>query len=356
MDLIDHEVPATRAARPFTMDGHQDALFYAQAYGGTAVFDAGGPTAQLDLPGLRAGEVDAALWAVFGHAEQQEPYDPATAIAETDTLLDGYRAWVAGNPAYRLLYDAADVQELAQRHAATTAGDPTELSEAGPYHASEPEPFGVLLHCEGARGIAGVTHLEALHARGLRSVGLTWNGANAYATGAHGDPATPLTAAGKELVGALNRLHMMVDGAHLNRQGLWDLLETSTAPIAVTHTGCAALHADPRNLQDDQIRAVAAAGGVIGVFMVNMFLAPTGSAVTLDTLLAHYDHLLELVGPDHVTLGSDYGGVSSGLPAGLERSANLPRLYAAFAARGYSAETIAAIRGGNYLRLLSAVL
>jgi len=325
----------------FVMDGHQDALYYATMHGGTARFDAGWAGAQLDLPGLRAGGVDAAFWAIFGAGEVRPAHDPAACAAEVDTLLADYRAWIDGNPAYRLIGDAADLAALADAAHETTAA---------------PRPLGVLLHCEGARGIAGLEHLAALHARGLRSVGLTWNEANAYATGAHGDPATGLTPAGHDLVRTLNRLHMVVDAAHLNRQGLWDLLNVATAPVLVTHTGCAALHADPRNISDDQIRAIAAGGGLLGIFLVNSFLAPAGAPVTVATVLAHYDHLLDLVGPDHVALGTDYGGVSSGLPAGLATAADLPRLMAACAAHGYSAATIQALCGGNYRRVLATIL
>ncbi|MDQ2809697.1 MAG: dipeptidase [Chloroflexota bacterium] len=335
-----HEGNPTGFRNPqFVMDGHQDALFYAAAYGGTARFDAGWAGAQLDLPGLRAGGVDAAFWAIFGVGEVRPIHDSVACAAEVDALLAGYRAWIDGNPAYRLIGDAAELEALATAAA-----------------ADAPRPLGVLLHCEGARGIAGLDHLAALHAGGLRSVGLTWNEANAYATGAHGDPATGLTPAGRDLVRALNGLHMAVDAAHLNRQGLWDLLDVATAPVLVTHTGCAALHRDPRNISDDQIRAVAATGGLLGIFLVNSFLAPAGAPVTVATVLAHYDHLLDLVGPDHLALGTDYGGVSSGLPAGLTTVGDLPRLLAAFAAHGYSAATIQAICGGNYRRVLATIL
>jgi membrane dipeptidase len=324
----------------FVMDGHQDALYYAGHNGGTARFDAGWAEAQLDLPSLRASRVAASFWAIFGEGEIRPEHDAPACVAETDRLMAGYRAWIESRPAeYQLLLTAADLDAL-----------------AGAVEAGETAPFGVLLHCEGARGIGGPDHLAALHAQGLRSLGLTWNHANAYATGATGDPAVGLTPAGRDLVRTLNELHMAIDAAHLNRQGVWDLLETTTAPVLVTHTGCAALYDYPRNIADDQIKAVAAGGGVIGVFMANIFLAAAGTPVTLDTLLAHYDHLLDLVGPDHVALGTDFGGVSSGTPKGVEITRDLPRLLDAFAARGYPPETIRAICGGNYRRVLGQIL
>jgi membrane dipeptidase len=326
---------------PFTMDGHQDAVYYARHLGGTERFDAGVAEAQLDLPGLRAGQVDASFWAIFGEGEVRPEHDLVACVAEVDDLLARYRAWLADHPAYTLMLNASDLATVAS--AATGA-------------QTEPAPFGVLLHLEGARGLSGPVHLHELHAGGLRSLGLTWNHANDYATGAHGDPETPLTPAGRELIAELNRLRMVIDGAHLNRRGLWDVLELSSAPVLVTHTACAALNPNPRNLQDDQIKAIAASGGVIGVFYANMFLAPTGTPVTIDTVLAHYDHLLEVAGPEHVALGTDLGGISSGTPEGLAHIGDLPALYAAFRAHGYSDETIAAIRGGNYLRVVSEII
>ncbi|MGI8588384.1 MAG: dipeptidase [Chloroflexia bacterium] len=326
----------TYMPHPFTMDGHQDAIYYAAAHGGTAAFDAGWEGAQLDLPNLRAGEVDASFWAIFGVGEMLDEHEPAACADEVDELMARYLAWVGGNPEYRLILDASDLRSTA------AAG-----GEAA---------FGVLLHCEGARGIAGPEHLGALHEAGLRSLGLTWNRSNAYATGVFGDPGEALTPEGFALVRELNSLRMVIDGAHLNRRGLWNVLETSTSPVIVTHTACAALCPNPRNLEDDQIGAVAASGGLIGVFYANDFLAPHGTPVTLDTLVAHYDHLLEVAGPEHVALGTDYGGIGEGLPPGLEQVGNLPRLYTAIAERGYSAETIAALRGGNYLRVLGEIL
>jgi membrane dipeptidase len=336
--MIDEAHPAPH---PFTLDGHEDAYLYAQMIGGPDAFDAGVPDAQLDLPGLRAAEVDAAFWAIFVEGEEAEIPDGPACADQVDEMLAGYRAWIDDSPHYHLVRRFADLEALAaaDRDAHT--------------------PLGVLLHCEGARGIAGPAHLYALHADGLRSVGLTWNGANRYATGAEGDPDRGLTAAGRELVRELNRLNMMIDASHLNARCFWDVLDLSTSPVVVTHAACAALYPHPRNLTDDQIRAVAAQGGLIGVFYANVYLAPEDSPADIGTVLAHYDHLLDIAGPDHVALGSDFGGLpddETEIPAGLEQVGYLPRLYAGLAALGCSPATLAAIRGGNYLRVLGEIL
>jgi membrane dipeptidase len=261
--------------------------------------------------------------------------DPAAAGAEVDALLAGYAAWVDPGGPLCAIRSAPDLEALA---------------------ADGDRPFGVIIHCEGARGIRDLDHLHRLHAQGLRSVGLTWNHANAYAAGALEDPERGLSAAGRALVRELEALHMVIDAAHLNRQGFDDLLATAKGPVVVTHTACAALFPHPRCVTDDQIRAIAERDGVIGVFYANKFLAPAGARVTIDTVIDHYDHLVAVAGIAHVALGTDFGGIESGLPERLTGPAALPLLYARLAERGYSAADIAALRGGNYRRVLGRIL
>jgi membrane dipeptidase len=331
---------ASPASHPFTMDGHIDALYYAQAHGGGDSFLSSDESAQAGLRGLRRGQIDAAFFAIFPQAEIPVEHDPAAAAIEVDALMAGYSAWVAAGDPMRAIRSAADLEQIAG---------------AGENRDPAP-PFGVLIHCEGARGIRDLAHLHQLHVQGLRSVGLTWNHGNAYAWGAEEDPDAGLTGAGRELVRALDALHMVIDAAHLNRQGFTDLLALAQGPVVVTHTACAALFPHPRCVTDDQIRAIAERDGLLGVFYANKFLAPAGARVTIDTVLDHYEHLIEVAGVAHVALGTDFGGIDSGLPEHLTRAADLPNLFAGFAARGYSAADIAAIRGGNYRRVLGQIL
>ena len=250
--------------------------------------------------------------------------------------MAGYARWVTPGTLLRAIHRATDMEALAA--------------------AQDERPFGIIIHCEGARGIRDLDHLHRLHAQGLRSVGLTWNHANAYAAGALEDPDRGLTPAGRDLVRELEALHMVIDAAHLNRQGFDDLLATAHGPIVVTHTACAALFPHPRCVTDDQIRAVAARDGLLGVFYANKFLAPEGTRVTIDTVIDHYDHLVEIAGIEHIALGTDFGGIDSGMPEHLTIPAELPNLFARMAERGYSAADIAALRGGNYLRVLRRIL
>src|SRR4051812_1394988 len=158
------------------MDGHNDALYYARLSGGTERFDQVFEGAQLSLPALRAGGVDACFFAIFGFEEETEEHHPAPAAAEVDEMIAAFLAWLNGSPEYRLILSAADLNAV--------AGSATVASH----------PFGVLLHLEGTRGVRDLDHLRRLYEQGLRSVGLTWNYPNAYATGARGDPEAGLTA------------------------------------------------------------------------------------------------------------------------------------------------------------------
>jgi membrane dipeptidase len=322
---------------PFTVDGHIDAIYYALAHGGADAFFTADASAQASLAGLRQGGVDAAFFAIFGHGEQPETADLAACIAETDALLDHYVAWTAAGAPLRAIRVARDLEDLAGQ-------------DGGP------RPFGVIIHIEGTRGIRDLDHLQRLHAGGLRSVGLTWNYRNPYAAGALESPDAGLTPAGRDLVRELEALHMVMDAAHLNRQGFADLLDTARGPVVVTHTACAARFPHPRCMTDDQIRAIAERDGVMGIFYANKFLAPAGARVTIDTVIDHYDHLIAVAGIEHVALGTDFGGIDSGMPEHLTIPAELPNLFARMAERGYTAADIAALRGGNYRRVLGRIL
>jgi membrane dipeptidase len=331
------ETSAPAAVHPFTVDGHIDAIYYAMAHGGPEAFFTADATAQASLAGLRQGGVDAAFFAIFGAGEQPEAHDPDACADETDQIMGAYAGWVAAGAPLRAIRAAHDLDALAA----------LPLKE---------RPFGVIIHSEGTRGIRDLDHLHRLHAQGLRSVGLTWNYRNAYAAGALESPDAGLTAAGRDLVRELEALHMVLDAAHLNHQGFSDLLDTAHGPVIVTHTACAALFPHPRCVTDDQIRAIAERDGLLGIFFANKFLAPAGARVTIDTVIDHYDHLIAVAGIEHVALGTDFGGIDSGLPENLTIPADLPNLYARLTERGYSATDIAALRGGNYRRVLGHIL
>jgi membrane dipeptidase len=225
----------------------------------------------------------------------------------------------------------------------------------------QPGRVNAIVHFEGAEPIApDLSDLDDWVARGLRSVGITWSRANAFAEGVpFRFPSTPdtgpgLTAAGFDLVHACNFHGLLVDVSHLNEAGFWDVARVSQAPIVATHSNAHALSPSSRNLTDRQIDAIAESGGLVGINFAPMFLTEDGDwDVGLDAIVRHVDYIASRVGADHVAFGSDFEGAP--MPADLEGVSGLPRLVEAVAGAGYDEAAIAKITHGNWLRVLDDV-
>lgn len=238
------------------------------------------------------------------------------------------------------------------------------------------DQVGLVLHLEGVKPLlaAGVRQVPSLLRNffrlGLRSAQLTWNGRNDAADGVGVPEPGGLTALGRELVGELERLGVLIDVSHLAEPGFWDLAEIASRPFVASHANAYALRPHPRNLRDDQIRAIAERGGCVGVCFLPAFI---DEEATLERLLDHVDHIAGLagvdalaVGPDYTefaadlmdtgdTQGIDYGPVLA-FPEGLRRVETLPVFTAGLLSRGYSEKDAARILGGNVLRVLRQAL
>jgi membrane dipeptidase len=219
-----------------------------------------------------------------------------------------------------------------------------------------------IVHLEGAEPIApDLSNLEEWRARGLRSIGLVWSRPNAFAEGvpfrfpASPDTGPGLTAAGRQLVAACNRLGILVDLSHLNEAGFWDVQRISDAPLVATHSNAHALCAATRNLTDEQLDAIHDSGGVVGVNFAVGFLREDGhndAGTPITEIVRHVDYLAERMGIDHVAFGSDFDGAL--MPEELGGVAGLPKLVAALGAAGYDDDAVAKITHGNWLRVLDA--
>lgn len=216
-------------------------------------------------------------------------------------------------------------------------------------------------HFEGAEAlVGGPPSLELYHRAGLRSLGIVWSRPNQYGYGVPFDfPGSPdtgpgLTVAGRELVAECNRLSVMIDLSHLNARGFWDVAELSSAPLVATHSNAHAICPTPRNLTDEQLDAIRASDGMVGLNFAVGFLREDGrrdSDTPLDTMVRHIDHLVERLGVDRVGLGSDFDGAL--IPDAIGDASGLPRLLEALDSHGYSESDLEKIAHGNWLALLA---
>lgn len=214
----------------------------------------------------------------------------------------------------------------------------------------------MLIHLEGARVIKNVSTLNEYFRQGIRSIGLTHNHGNQLAFGCNDDPTSHLTNLGKAVVKRANKLGMIIDASHINHAGFFDLLETSDSPVIISHGNTQKFCNKPRNFSDDQIRSLAQQGGVIGVFFSAAYVNPVKELASIDDVVNHALHIIEIGGIDCLSIGSDFGGITTGLPAGLENTTKLSDLLHKLSNMGLSPSDIEKVAYKNILRVLNKVL
>jgi membrane dipeptidase len=217
-----------------------------------------------------------------------------------------------------------------------------------------------VLHIEGAEAIdPDFATLDVLVAAGLRSLGPVWSRPNAFGHGvpflcpSSPDTGPGLTDLGKALVGACNRLRVLIDLSHLNERGFWDVAALSDAPLVASHSNAHVLSPHSRNLTDKQLDAIRETAGLVGVNFAVSFLRPDGrhdADTPLGLVVDHLAHMLERVGEDGVGLGSDFDGAR--IPADIASAAGLQNLVDAMRSRGFGEPLIEKICHGNWLRVL----
>lgn len=286
----------------------------------------------VDLPRLKRGQISAMLCAVFVRNDDL----PHHALIQTLRMVDRLRKIVDQSEGQvRLVENLEDIERCRQEGS-----------------------FGAILHYEGAEAIdPEFAVLRLSYALGLRSIGLTWSRSNIFSEGVgEQNKERGLTYLGKELVRRCNQMGILVDVSHLNIAGFWDVLETSSAPIVASHSNARAICDHDRNLNDDQIRALARNGGLMGINFARHFLvegAKVAADVSLDQMVDHVDHIVNLVGIDHVALGSDYDGAS--MPEALYDASQTPALIQKLRDRGYDDAAIQKFGRNNWVRVLGQV-
>lgn len=303
------------------------------------------PDGHIDIPRMQAGGLNAAFFSIW----VDDTYGPGTAYRRALALIGAVRALADRAADVELATNAAEVRGAAARgHVAALMG-----VEGG--HAIE----------------NSLDKLDELYARGVRYMTLTWNNGNDWA-GSSMDARRQggLAPFGREVVQRMNQLGMLVDASHVSDATFRDVLAVTTRPVIASHSSCRALASHPRNLTDDQLRAIAQNGGVVGINFFPVFLDADFAALYeearrngvdpetlhvpgLEKLIAHIDHAVHVMGVDHVGFGSDFDGISV-LPRPMKDATSLPLLVAALVARGYSDSDVRKILGENFLRLLSA--
>lgn len=214
--------------------------------------------------------------------------------------------------------------------------------------------IGALLSLEGVDGLQGsIPILRLLHRLGVRAAGLTWNHANWAADGVMEPRGGGLTAQGKTFVTECDKLGILVDVSHLSERAFWDVADLASRTIIASHSNAKTLLNHPRNLTDDQIRAIIALQGLIGITYVPWFVA-VGEQVTVDDVLRHIDHVGGLGGEQHIMLGSDFDGIDKYVN-GLTHPGEVYRLREAMLKR-YSEEQTKRFLSGNALTFLAANL
>ncbi|MBC7233155.1 MAG: membrane dipeptidase [Chloroflexi bacterium] len=310
-------------------DGHCDTLL--EVLDGKRRLNERSTEGHIDLPRLREGGVTAQVFAIF----IEDKYLPAKAAKQTLRLLDVLYTELAANTDSLVL--------------ATRAEDIERAKQTGKVAA--------VVGIEGAESLEGeLGLLRIFHRLGVRLLTIAWSRRNEAADGIQeARTGGGLTNFGLKLVEECNRLGIMVDISHLAPAGVRDVLETSSKPVIASHSNAYALCPHPRNLTDQQLTALAEKGGVVGVTFVPSFIAEDRKEASLEKLLDHIDHIVRVAGIDHVGLGSDFDGFSPPPPAGLEDVTRLPGITAGLLSRGYSADEVRKILGGNFLRVFRQV-
>ena len=326
----------------------------------------------VDIPKMKQGGLSAGFFAVFAPARSITPVE---AVKQALTITDVIVEEIKRHPNDLFL--------------ATTSNDVLR--------AQRESKIGILLGVEGGHMIdSSLEVLRQLYRLGARYLGLThsgnspWVGAAEYTDGPKG-----LTDFGRQVVREMNRLGMMVDLSHASDQAFYDAIDTSSVPILNTHAACRSVANHPRNLTDHMLKALAQNGGVLGVayysgmlddeqrarfpelaeigrkrgevvkqfrddkkrlseelWKLNLAEVETIGQPPLSRLVDHIEHAATVAGIDHVGLGSDYDSIGLKLPKGLEHIGKTPNLVASLQARGFSAEDVAKVLGGNALRVM----
>ena len=288
----------------------------------------------IDLPRLKKGGVNVPVFAAFA----PKSYYPNRALDRSLAIINNMYHNIEKNPEYlELAHTAEDIKQIVL----------DKDKKAG------------ILALEGMDAVKqpdGLNLLKQYRDLGVRIGGLAWNTSNELAEGldsvyADGTKSHEgLTEFGEKIVKKMNKFGIVVDVSHLHKRSFWDVIEISSSPVKASHSSAAGVTDHRRNLTDDQIKALAEQGGVICIAFVRSFINDNPQNASVKDIVDHIEHVVELVGTEHVGLGSDFDGAK--MPRNISDVSDYPKITKELLKRGYTKEEVKKILGKNILRVL----
>ena len=218
--------------------------------------------------------------------------------------------------------------------------------------------LGVVLTVEnGAALNTDYNNIYKLFDRGIRAMTITWNGENDLGCGNQAIYDTGLTKFGEKCIHTMNDIDMIVDVSHSSEKTFWDIAGITTKPIFASHSNASSICNHKRNLTDSKIKEIARLGGVIGITYYDKFLVHGKERASIDDVVKHIEYVCNLVGIDHVCVGSDFDGVNKiNLPENLKGVKDIHKLEDCLLMRGFNISEIKKIMGENIKRFLKTNL
>lgn len=316
-------------SRIISLDSHCDTpMLFAQGY---EMYERSG-TALVDIHKMHEGALDAVTMVAYLKQGARDDNSLLQATAEADRLLQGIADRVERCGGNVVLCDRPHELEMAKR-----AGKRVVMRGIENGYAIGKELSNIACYRD-----MGVVYMTLCH-----------NGDNDICDSARGENEHGgLSAFGKAVVRKMNDVGMLIDLSHAAESTFWQVLEVSEKPVVCSHSSCKALCNHPRNLTDEQLKAIAEKGGVVQVTMYSGFLREEGEA-TLHDFMAHLEHAIEVAGIDHVGIGTDFDG--DGAVVGCSNASQLLNVTRELLRRGYDEPDIEKIWGANWLRVMQQV-
>ena len=290
-------------------------------------FLCGSSDMNLSLPRLIRGDVKLQCFAVCVHPDSNGKcfYDGMKLINEYDKLTSNTHMLMS-------IKNKGDIKEL-------LASD----------------KIGAMLTVEGGDMLEGnKDNFDILFEKGMRMFSPTWNNSNCLCGGI-GENSDGLTDFGKEILLRCEEKGVIIDVSHISEKGFWDATELVSKPFIASHSNAKSVCSNKRNLDNEQLKAIKAHSGCVGVNFYPPFLNNSGKAST-DDIIRHIEYIASCIGIEYVSIGSDFDGVENDLPKGMEHPGKLQNLCERLRKLNYSESDIDLVCHGNMLRIMNCVL